>query len=141
MAISVEMQALEVSKTCIVARLRKLNREVSAIYEDCFRPFGVTVAQFNLLISIGANGETSPSRLAKVLSLEKSTVSRNIEKMHAHKWVEIIPQGDKRVHTLALTDLGRKLVDEALPSWKIAQQKTEDTYGPLTELLSKVALA
>ncbi len=138
MAISMEMQALEVSKSCIVARLRKLNREVSAIYEDCFRPFGLTVAQFNLLISIGAHGEASPSRLAKVLSLEKSTVSRNIEKMHAHKWVEVIPQGDKRVHTLALSDIGEKLVEEVLPAWRIAQQKTEKTYGPLTDLLNKV---
>ncbi|MBL4666171.1 MAG: winged helix-turn-helix transcriptional regulator [Sneathiella sp.] len=135
---STEVQASEVSKSCIAVRLRKLNREVSAIYDGCFRPFGLTIAQFNLLIAIGAHGEVSPSRLVKALSLEKSTVSRNIVKMQAHNWVESIPQGDKRSHTLALTDAGKKMVDEVIPVWRFAQKETEKTYGPLAELLSGI---
>jgi len=136
-----EKQALEVSKECIAVRLRKLNREVSAIYDGCFRPFGLTIAQFNLLISIGAHGTVSPSRLTKVLSLEKSTVSRNVEKMQANQWVMSMPAEDKRQHLLALTEEGKQLVDQVTPAWRQAQKETEATYGQLASLIKEISFS
>ena len=68
-------QALNVARNCFAVRLRKLNRVVSRHYDECFRPFGLTVAQFNLLVAIAAREGTTPSELVASLSLEKSRLA------------------------------------------------------------------
>ena len=139
MSLHTKEQALDISKACFAVRLRKFNREVSGIYDGYLRPHGLTIAQFNLLVSIGAHGKVSPSRLAQVLSLEKSTVSRNVEKMQVNKWVKTTPHDDKRRHLLALTDSGEKLLEKVIPAWHLAQKETEKNYGPLTTLIAGIS--
>jgi len=136
-----QKQALKVGQQCFAVRLRKLNRMVSKYYDDCFRPYGITVAQFNLLISISARGETSPSVLVKTLCLEKSTVSRNIDKMMSKGWVASSSGEDKRTQILTLTDEGAELLDILLPAWKDAQEKTEKAVGDLSQLITDVQLS
>ncbi len=133
-------QALTVGKNCFAVRLRKLNRMVSRFYDDCFRPFGLTVAQFNLLVSIEARGKAKPSQLVTSLSLEKSTVSRNMEKMQKNGWVKLSAGEDRRSHYLQLTEEGKNLLSQAIPSWKEAQKKTEEAVGDLSHLLDDVSL-
>jgi DNA-binding MarR family transcriptional regulator len=133
------LNALGVSRACLAVRIRKLNREVSAIYDNAFRPFGVTIAQFNLLISIGAHGSVAPSRLAAVLTLEKSTVSRNVEKLLANGWVESFAHKDKRRHLLKLTEKGSVLVEQVTPAWQLAQKEAEKTIGPLADMIKDIS--
>ncbi|MCG8491105.1 MAG: MarR family winged helix-turn-helix transcriptional regulator [Sneathiellales bacterium] len=136
-----QKQALKVGEQCFAARLRKLNRMVSKYYDDCFRPFGITVAQFNLLTAISARGETSPTLLVKTLCLEKSTVSRNIEKMITRGWISAASGEDKRTQILTLTDEGAELMDVVLPAWREAQEKTEKAVGDLAQLVTDVQIS
>ncbi len=133
-------QALNVARNCFAVRLRKLNRVVSRHYDECFRPFGLTVAQFNLLVAIAAREGTTPSELVASLSLEKSTVSRNVEKMQGKGWVTIGAGEDKRTQTIQLTKAGEALLEEALPAWKEAQKKTEKAVGNVSLLLKEISL-
>ncbi len=133
-------QALNVARNCFAVRLRKLNRIVSRHYDECFRPFGLTVAQFNLLVAIAARGDTTPSELVASLSLEKSTVSRNMEKMQGKGWVTINPGEDKRTQTIGLTKAGEATLAKALPAWNEAQKKTEKAVGNASLLLNEISL-
>ncbi|MEH6404216.1 MAG: MarR family winged helix-turn-helix transcriptional regulator [Sneathiella sp.] len=134
-------QALDIAKDCFAVRLRKLNREVSSLYDDQFRPFGLTIAQFNLLVSIAAHGEVAPKRLVETLSLEKSTVSRNIEKMQKNGWVTTVPHEDKRRHLLTLTNAGADLLEEVTPAWEQAQKVAASTYHSLKGMIEDIPLA
>ncbi|MBL4907706.1 MAG: winged helix-turn-helix transcriptional regulator [Sneathiella sp.] len=136
-----QKQAMTIAKECFAVRLRKLNRVVSAIYEDSFRPFGLTIAQFNLLIAIGARGQASPTQLVHSLSLEKSTVSRNIEKMKKKGWVSLVSATDKRSHLLTLTPSGDAILEIATPAWTFAQEKAAKTLGPLSSIIGDISLS
>ncbi|MBL4740914.1 MAG: winged helix-turn-helix transcriptional regulator [Sneathiella sp.] len=133
-------QALDIAKDCFAVRLRKLHREVSGLYDDRFRPFGLTTAQFNLLVSIAAHGEVAPKQLVETLSLEKSTVSRNIEKMQKNGWVKTTPHKDKRRHLLALTDAGEALLEKVTPAWQQAQEDAATTYHSLKSMIKDIPL-
>ena len=133
-------KALEIAADCFAVRLRKLSREISSIYDNCFKDFGITIAQFNLLISIEAWGETSPSKLVKTLSLEKSTVSRNLAKMQDNGWIKSVPTADRRGQMISLTDQGSTFLLELSPHWEEAQLLAKKKLGPLTSSIGKITL-
>ena len=70
-------------------RVRYLNRTLTSVYDDAFRPFGITASQVNLLVAIINQGSMSPVTLGNLLNIEKSTVSRNLERMRKAGWIEI----------------------------------------------------
>lgn len=129
MAINRDPLTMEIANNCMAVRIRKLNRMITAIYDDSFRPHGLTVAQFNLLVSIGSFDMVSPKAIGDILSLEKSSLSRNIEKMRHKGWVTSTPGDDKRSHSLSLTPAGRALLKQAKPAWEDAQRKSEALFG------------
>ena len=131
--------AHEIAENCVAVRIRKLNRMITAIYDDSFREFGLTVAQFNLLVAIGSFDKVSPKIVGQILSLEKSSLSRNIEKMKTRGWVETFPAQDLRSHDLALTSTGAVLLRRAKPAWDQAQAKSKEIVSDdLQKLFSKV---
>ena len=55
-----ELIARNIAQNCIAVRVRKLNRMITAIYDEGFRPLGLTVAQFNLLVAIASSSNITP---------------------------------------------------------------------------------
>ena len=49
--------------------------------------------------------------------------------MKKRGWVRTLPGEDERSHTVAITAKGRKLLEEALPSWRQAQQAAVGILG------------
>jgi DNA-binding MarR family transcriptional regulator len=137
---SVKSEAENISHHCFAVRLRKLNRMVSRLYDDSFRPYGITIAQFNLLVAVGTERVTSPSQMFQVLSLEKSTVSRNIEKMIQKGWLKRESCTDKRSHLLRLTEKGSQLLSDVTPAWKNAQKEANKALGDASSILTNVPL-
>ena len=79
----------EIGRDCLDVRLRLLNRSVTRLYDAALRPYSITIAQLNLLASV-ANLQPIPSgKLADLLSLEISTLSRNARLMESAGWLEI----------------------------------------------------
>jgi DNA-binding MarR family transcriptional regulator len=111
--------AREVREECLAFRVRRLNRRVTRLYDAALRPFGLTTAQFNVLVALGLDLDLTASDLARALDLEKSTVSRNLRRLAEHRWVK--PMDKARV--LRLTAAGQRLVTRALPAWRQAQRE------------------
>jgi len=63
---------------CIALRARRISRLVTKLFEDALRESPITVAQFTLLGASIIGGPLQPARLAKMLDIEKSTLSRNL---------------------------------------------------------------
>ncbi len=117
------------ARGCIVARLRMLNREVTGIYDDALRPLGVKVSQTNVLTAIAKLEPVSPRVIGKLLRIEKSTLSRNLERLRARGWLRVVSGDDERSHRLEITAKGRRLLEKALPLWKRAQKDAVDLLG------------
>ncbi len=70
-----------VSQTCVAGHLRILNRVVTNIYDDAFRPLGLKISQANILIIVAQQDVTKPAEICERLQLGPSTLSRNVERM------------------------------------------------------------
>jgi DNA-binding MarR family transcriptional regulator len=114
--------------SCIALRTRRLARLVTKLYEDALRESPITVAQFTLLGATIVGGPLQPARLAKLLDLEKSTLSRNLALLESSGLVEIASAGDGGQRVSA-TDRGRRALMEALPSWRAAQARAVAALG------------
>ena len=121
--------AEHIATECLAIRVRLLGRTITRIYDDALRPLGLTVGQLNLLVFVGKRGPVGPGELASVLGMEKSTVSRNVERMIRQGWIDSSPSSSGRGQELSLTAQGRKLLEKAVPLWEEAQRQTTETLG------------
>ncbi len=121
-----------IARGCIVARLRMLNREVTGIYDDALRPLGVKVSQANVLTAIAKLQPVSPRVIGELLRIEKSTLSRNLERLRTRGWLRVMTGEDERSHRLEVTAKGRRLLEKALPLWKQAQKDAAGLLGKQT---------
>jgi len=115
---------------CIAGRLRLLNRVVTNLYDDAFRPFGVRLSQGNVLAVTAKLGVARPADVCDILELDTSTLSRTVDRMVANGWLEIVPDdADARSQPFRLTAEGRKLMERALPAWEQAQAEAKKLLG------------
>jgi DNA-binding MarR family transcriptional regulator len=118
-----------IAKTCIAVRLRLLNRVVTNIYDDALRPLGLKTSQMNILIVTAKLGLARPTQICDFLQLDVSTLSRNVERMRAKGWLEVVPEADARNQPFQLTSQGRRLIETAISGWEIAQQEAKQLIG------------
>jgi DNA-binding MarR family transcriptional regulator len=129
-----------IARNCIAVRLRLLNRVVTNLYDDALRPLGLKVSQLNILVVTAKLGLARPATVCDFLQLDPSTLSRNVERMRARGWLEVVPGDDARTQPFRLTDEGRRLLEKAAPSWEEAQRQAEELLGEDgVALLSKTA--
>lgn len=123
-------QAIEsVVRHCIAMRVQLMNRVVTGLYDSRLRPYGLRAAQMNILVAVSRMGQTNPGALARILCLEKSTLSRNVHRMRQQGWLEAVPAPDGRVHLLRITAKGRTLLAQALTGWRLAQERVSALLG------------
>src|SRR5437764_13487041 len=108
---------------CIGVRLRMLNRVITNIYDKALRPLDLKVSQMNILVAAAKMGTVRPLEVCEYLHLDVSTLSRNVERMKARGWLEVVPDEDGRSQPFQLTSQGRKLLEKAVPAWTEAQQQ------------------
>ena len=118
-----------IARTCIAGRLRLLTRVVTNFYDDALRPLGVKVSQLGVLIVTARLGVARPAQVCEILQMDTSTVSRAVERMVEHGWLEIVPEEDGRTQPFRLTDQGRQLLEKAFPAWEQAQSQARDLLG------------
>ena len=69
--------------------MRTLNRAVTALYDEALRPHGLRVGQLNLLVAVARMGTARPGDLCRLLKMDKSTLSRDVEVMRRNGWLEV----------------------------------------------------
>ncbi|NEP18239.1 MAG: winged helix-turn-helix transcriptional regulator [Leptolyngbya sp. SIO4C1] len=113
--------AQQMTQSCIARRLRQINRQVTRLYDDALRSHGVTINQLNVLAVIVSQGQIQPGQLGRLLGMEKSTVSRTVERMVKRGWLEVGPGKDGRTQRLQATPAGRQLIAQTAQTWDTLQ--------------------
>ena len=119
----------KIAEECVAVRLRMLNRVITNIYDNALRPLDLKVSQMNILVAAAKMGTARPSAVCEFLHLDVSTLSRNVERMKARGWLEVVPDEDGRSQPFQLTPRGRKLLEKAVPAWSEAQQHVKRVLG------------
>lgn len=113
---------------CTCARLRKLARRVTRIYDAHLAPLALKVTQYSLLAN-AAKAERTLSEFAAELEMDRSTLSRNLAPLAAQGWVEVSVGTDSRSRSIRVTAAGRHKLKAALPLWRRAQREVESVLG------------
>ena len=139
---SLETQSVE--GVCVGGCVRKLNRMVTAIYDGALASAGLKTSQFSVLVVVSNRKKARPAELTKLLQMDESTLSRNVERMCARGWLRLQRDADRRSHQVEVTDKGRALLRKCLPAWQQAQAEVSrrlgtDTVAELRSALRKLS--
>jgi DNA-binding MarR family transcriptional regulator len=118
-----------VPQGCTNFKLRQLMRRVAQHYDDEVRQTGLKTTQYSLLSHVLHLGPIRPGDLAAAMTLDASTLTRNMKPLVAAGWLEVNEGRDGRSRTVTLTDAGRQKRTEVQLHWKVAQQRLNEALG------------
>jgi DNA-binding MarR family transcriptional regulator len=113
---------------CLAGRVRVLSRVVTGIYDDALRSHKVRVSQMNVLVAVAAMGPVRAGDVCRRLRLDKSTLSRDLDRLLDRGWVRATP-GAGRSQDLEATPAGRAVIRKVLPAWEEAQARVRGVLG------------
>jgi DNA-binding MarR family transcriptional regulator len=118
---------------CTCAKLRRLSRRITAVYDRELAAVGLRVTQFSLLA--GLRSEAGPAgmpltELAGRMDMDRTTLTRSLRPLVDQGWTELVAsEHDARVRLVRLTAEGRALWQQARPHWRRAQNEVAATLG------------
>ena len=121
---------LDMARNCVAFRTRLINRVVTAVYDDALRCLGVRAGQINILVGLSLFGPSRPLDISRILRMDPSTVSRNVERMEKKGWLESVAGEDGRSRKIGVTRAGVGILERAYPAWRDAQEKASSILGP-----------
>src|SRR5262245_53701903 len=112
---------------CLCLASRQAARRITRAFDRQLRPHGLRVTQFSILVMLILAGPLTISELADRLSIERTTLSRNLTLIESAAWITIKPGDDARSR---LTGKGRAVVSASLGAWRRAQASVATAIGP-----------
>ncbi len=114
---------------CFCLSSRQAARKITRLYDSHMHNAGMRVTQFTILSQLLLRGEMPIGRLATVLSMERTTLTRNLGLLEQQTWISIKPGDDPRSRMIAITAQGRAAVRRAFPFWSEAQAHVGQLLG------------
>jgi len=118
-----------VAENCALNKLRTTSRLVTKIYTEYLQSSGLTPTQFSLMTALSVLGSATMKRLAELMMMDRTTLTRNLKPLEREGLIKIFPGQDRRVRQIALTEKGGNVLDEALPRWEKAQAHLASILG------------
>jgi DNA-binding MarR family transcriptional regulator len=119
----------EVATDCLCRKARNAARVLTRFYDRFFDESEIEPTQFTLLVALRLTEPISLLRLADILGLERTTLTRNLNLLQRDGHVEINQGKDARQHLISLTDNGRRALSKALPQWQRAHRAARAALG------------
>lgn len=104
-------------------------RNVTRMYDDVLRPTGLRATQLPVLVAIAQDESLSITSVAKLLAMDRTTLTRNLRPLETEGLVKVGVEGWRRSRTIQITDSGRVRLQEALPYWQKAQALLKQKLG------------
>jgi DNA-binding MarR family transcriptional regulator len=119
----------EIGQTCACYKVRKAARAVTKIYEKVLRPIGLRATQFSLLMATRVMGPVTVVKLAQVMVMDRTTLTRNLQLLETRGLITIKPGEDRREREVNLTAEGMEVLAKAVPLWEEAQERVREGLG------------
>ncbi len=115
---------------CTAAKVRRLSRRVSQIYDEALGRHGLTIGQFGLIANLSRRRGLAIGALAEQLAADASTVSRLVRPLAAAGLIRIeVDPADRRGRLVWLTDAGHARRGAAQAAWLNAQSQMAQRLG------------
>jgi len=117
------------ARRCACATIRRTDRVLTQFYDEILAPSGLYVTQFTTLATLAEAAPVTINRLAELLVMDRTTLSRNLELLAKQHLVRIEEGQDRRVRLVLLTQEGEQALRRAWPLWQEAQARIERALG------------
>ncbi len=114
---------------CSNFKLRQLLRRVGQRFDAELAKSGLKTTQYSLLSHVLKLGPIRPGDLALAMTMDASTLTRNLQPLVQAGWVALGPGADGRSRLVSLTDAGRAKRADAQPHWRAAQEGLNQRLG------------
>jgi DNA-binding MarR family transcriptional regulator len=108
---------------CIGARVRQLSRKIDSYFRVHLRELGITENQMTILFALKKMGLVEQGNIGIQLSLERSTVSRNVKLLEKKN---LIQKSSNYRPEIELTTEGLELVALLTPIWESIMDELSD---------------
>src|SRR4030081_659396 len=95
---------------CFCLASRQAARKITRLYDSCMQESGIRITQFTILSQLMLRGEMPVGKLAGVLGMERTTLTRNLALLEAERWIATKPGEDPRARLIAITAQGRSML-------------------------------
>lgn len=114
---------------CSCSAIRTMARASTRFYDAMLASSELRLAQFALLANLDRHGAVSTTALARILAMDRTTLSRNLAPLRRDGLLSLDPSGAGRTKLVALTARGRKRLLAAYPLWREAERRFTDLVG------------
>lgn len=119
-----------IGSTCAAGNLRRATRGMTQRYDAALAPAGLKVTQLPLLVALGSAGPLPITALAEAISLERTTLTRNLRVLEERGLVRTAAApDDARVRLASLTADGASVLSGALARWHEVQSGVATRFG------------
>jgi DNA-binding MarR family transcriptional regulator len=115
---------------CTAFKLRQLGRRVAQRYDAEVAKAGLKTTQYSLLSHVLKLGPIRPGDLAQAMTMDASTLTRNLKPLLAAGWLGLAAGVDGRSRSVRITEAGRAKRAEAQRHWRAAQERLNHDLGP-----------
>jgi DNA-binding MarR family transcriptional regulator len=119
----------EIGQTCACFNVRKAARAITKLYEEVLQPSGLRATQFSLLMATRVMGPVTVVKLAQVMVMDRTTLTRNLQILETRGLITIRPGEDRREREVTLTAAGMEVLTKTVPLWEKAQNRVEEGLG------------
>ena len=117
------------ARRCACATIRRTDRALTQFYDEILAPSGLYVTQFTTLATLAEAAPITINRLAELLVMDRTTLTRNLELLTKQHLVRIEEGQDRRKRLVLLTQEGEQALRRAWPLWQEAQARIERALG------------
>ena len=118
----------EAAVSCACQQVRMAARAVTRAYDRALRPSGLRSTQFTILVAASVAGGIPLHRLAKILGLERTTLTRNLAAIERKGLIKVA-EIDGRTRNVIVLPAGEELLTQALLLWDQAQERLREKLG------------
>jgi DNA-binding MarR family transcriptional regulator len=115
-----------VGDSCLCFHMQRAARALARVFDEAFRPLGLTNGQFTLMMALRQGGPKGMGRVAAVLAMDRTTLTAALKPLERRGLVTVaVDEADRRSRLLAITSAGLALLDRALPVWRRTHAEVE----------------
>jgi len=114
---------------CTNFKLRQLTRRVSHHYDLELAKTGLKTTQYSLLSHVAKMGPINPGKLAQAMTMDASTLTRNLKPLIDAGWITLEPGADARSRLVVISSEGLAMRAQAKRHWKAAQDSLNRLLG------------
>ena len=114
---------------CASLNFRRTARAVTRMYDTAMQESGIRSTQFAILVGIAKTQPVAIGKLADVLIIDRTTLTRSLRLLQKERLVTISKRTTMRQRLLELTPQGVEALERSLPLWRAVHAKFVSDVG------------